>query len=322
MDHNKLLKQYLGDPQAWWARKTCPLREKIESLIDRLETLKQQKPSDYYVLHCLSDAYFILNDYRNALINCPKPEISAKWYLLANRRINLCILANEKVNIYDLLALFNKQVTKYGQQNIEIVSQVSQIILEQWERDKDILIMQYMIEKHPPTPKQIYMIFNGTVFSRPAFGNVMFYKFEEDKELEETIATLSREAENTVREDKGLPKIGEGWISEARLYYEIKEILPKYEVLFHGRPNWLGKQHLDIYIPQLALAFEYQGRQHYEPVDYFGGLEAFLKIQKLDSKKLNLCQKMGVEIVYVKEGYDIHQIKQQILEFVKLKTET
>ena len=67
-----------------------------------------------------------------------------------------------------------------------------------------------------------------------------------------TLLTKSKkEITNIVREVKGLPKIGEGWISETLLYYAVKDSLPEYEVIHHGNPKWLGLQHLDIYIPDL-----------------------------------------------------------------------
>ena len=49
------------------------------------------------------------------------------------------------------------------------------------------------------------------------------------------------------------------------------------EVFHHGNPKWLGLQHVDIWFPKYKIGIEYQGKQHDEPVEFFGGEESFLK---------------------------------------------
>ena len=120
------------------------------------------------------------------------------------------------------------------------------------------------------------------------------------------------------RESIGLPKIGEGWISETDLYYKILNAF-KLEVRHHGRPNWLGMQHLDIYIPELNLAFEYQGIQHEEPIDYFGGINGFLNTKKRDEIKRIKCRENGLTLIYVYPDYKFEDIKQTIQRRITFK---
>ena len=318
MNHNKILTTFLGDSFEWWCSKEYPPRQKLEALITELEILKLKQPDDYYINHCLSDSYFILGDYESALLTCPKPTIGPKWTLLANRRINLCVLSNRPASIYDLFALFNKRVTKYGRDNIYLVAQISDILLRTWESKKGSNIIEYIMTESLSIPRSKHSLYNGTLFSKPALEKGSFYEFQKCLTLEDFVANLSRDAENIVREDKGLPKIGEGWISETHLYYEIKQAFPEYKVLFHGRSDWLGKQHLDIYIPEISLALEYQGIQHSQPVEYFGGIETFKYRQKLDKKKYIKCKKMGIEIMYIEEGYNIVDVIRQITEYISI----
>lgn len=54
--------------------------------------------------------------------------------------------------------------------------------------------------------------------------------------------------------------------------------------------DWLrtfksGKQELDLWIPSLKLAIEYDGEQHFRAVEYFGGESHFLRTQQLDLLK-------------------------------------
>jgi len=116
-----------------------------------------------------------------------------------------------------------------------------------------------------------------------------------------------------LRESKGVPRIGEGWVMETLLYKMVSELFP--DALQHASPHWLKPQHLDIFIPSEQIAIEYHGRQHFEPVDFFGGKDAFLKNQQRDKRKLHLCRKNNVLLVVWR--YDTPVNKEQL--FSKLK---
>lgn len=111
-------------------------------------------------------------------------------------------------------------------------------------------------------------------------------------------------AENNIRQKYGVPLIGEGWISETTLYKNLQELFPQLEVIHHGKPKWLGRMHLDVYIPSLNVAFEYQGKQHYQAVEYFGGHEALEKTKGRDAEKARLCEENRLTLFYIHEGED------------------
>ena len=134
------------------------------------------------------------------------------------------------------------------------------------------------------------------------------YSFSLNSEIESFVAAITREAENTFREERGLPKVGEGWIAETNLYYEIKKAFPEFKVIHHGRPKWLGRQHLDVYIEDISVALEYQGIQHDSPVPFFGGEEAFKLTLKRDLRKKKLCSKNNLKLVFVREGYSLEEV--------------
>lgn len=117
----------------------------------------------------------------------------------------------------------------------------------------------------------------------------------------------SNEPEDRVRKRYGLPPIGEGWISETMLFKTLKKIFPGYKVMHHAKTEWLSRMHLDVFIPDLKIAFEYQGTQHSNPIEYFGGEEAFEKLKKRDEEKSNLCNKNGVKLYYINEGKDFSE---------------
>ena len=42
-------------------------------------------------------------------------------------------------------------------------------------------------------------------------------------------------------------QVGEGWVSETKLFYLLQEKFPELEIVQHASPDWLGRQHLDIF---------------------------------------------------------------------------
>jgi len=124
--------------------------------------------------------------------------------------------------------------------------------------------------------------------------------------------------ENRVRARYGIPPVGEVWISETVLFKNLKNIFSDYEVIHHARPDWLGRQHLDVYIPEKGIAFEYQGVQHEKLVEYFGGKEGLDKRKELDVQKENLCKENNVILIYIYDGedYSVDNIKKRLEKYI------
>ncbi len=85
------------------------------------------------------------------------------------------------------------------------------------------------------------------------------------------------------------------WKHELTLFRTVRKRYP--DTLYQYRPEWLGRQSLDLYIPSLQTAIEYQGIQHYRPVGFFGGEEALSQRRELDRQKRELCEENGVRLI-------------------------
>ena len=130
-------------------------------------------------------------------------------------------------------------------------------------------------------------------------------KLDSTRDFAKSLFTLLRETENEVRAARGIAAIGEAWVSETELLYRVRELLPGVEVIAHGQPKCLGRQHLDIWIPAHAVGIEYHGLQHFQSVQFFGGKEAFQRVQERDNRKRTLCEKNGIRLVEITYDQDI-----------------
>lgn len=90
------------------------------------------------------------------------------------------------------------------------------------------------------------------------------------------------------------------WVRESELYGVIRALFPDHRVLREASPEWLGRMRLDIYLPELNLAIEHQGEQHYQPVVAFGGDEAYARVLERDALKRQSCQEHGVTVIDVR----------------------
>ena len=100
------------------------------------------------------------------------------------------------------------------------------------------------------------------------------------------------------------------WKTEEYVYKIVKKLYKEDGVIYQHRPFFLhsstgGQMSYDIFISGLNVAIEYQGKQHFEPVDYFGGEDAFKKLQKRDAEKKKLSQENGIKLVYINYWEDV-----------------
>ena len=99
------------------------------------------------------------------------------------------------------------------------------------------------------------------------------------------------------------------WKSEELMYECVKKVFSKHEVVHQHRPYFLhtrnGQMSYDVFVYGEKIAFEYQGKQHFEPVEYFGGVEHFEEQRKRDELKLKLSEENGIVLIYVNYWEDI-----------------
>ena len=86
------------------------------------------------------------------------------------------------------------------------------------------------------------------------------------------------------------------WISEQKAYAIVRAKYP--DAKFQYESEWLQGQRLDIFIPSQNAGIEYQGKQHTEAVEFFGGERALKDNQARDRRKKLRCAMNHVKLLY------------------------
>lgn len=120
------------------------------------------------------------------------------------------------------------------------------------------------------------------------------------------------------------------WCPECnKEFYFSEEVCRKvFEQIFckefiNTRPEWMKtdegqRLELDGYCDELNLAFEYQGRQHFE-IGFFGSTQEDLEHQKIrDQKKIQICKQNNVDLIVIRFDQDLNNLPQIIKEQFKI----
>lgn len=95
--------------------------------------------------------------------------------------------------------------------------------------------------------------------------------------------------------------------SQTKLYEKLKESFPNEEILFevgNSFIKWIDGQRFDIYFPKYNIAVEYNGIQHYIPIEHFGGQLKFQMQLEYDELKRQKCKENNCTLFEIKYDYN------------------
>lgn len=117
------------------------------------------------------------------------------------------------------------------------------------------------------------------------------------------------------------PQCSGSWFSEelCRSYFES---ILGYKFI-KTRQKWLKNNNghsleLDGYCKELNLAFEHNGPQHYDDIEYFNSSKPLIEIQKNDMQKINLCNENNITLIVIKELFkntSLNELKNIIVNY-------
>lgn len=125
---------------------------------------------------------------------------------------------------------------------------------------------------------------------------------------------------NTHLMNHGCPKCAKR-TSQVNFYNKLKESL-NLEFIFDAHVDWLGMQSLDIYNSEYNFAIEFNGIQHYQPIEFFGGEEYYNKICELDKLKSEKCLSNNCKLWNIRWDYsedDYNTLITEINNYVNSK---
>ena len=287
--------------------------------------------SNLFLLEFYEEAYKELNSIINKVFITESKLINELFSL--NIKLKRNVVSSNHVLKLASWHNNNVTITKFGNNNIEELLKVLDIIIatnyssgffnEFFVLDKE----RNKLSTHPSDYYHKYYQLGKKSKQKLNEEKVKIYKKPDGTATKNSVekaicshcSNLVREAENTLRISFGAKKVGEGWISETELYYKIKNQFIELEVLQHGRPDWLGRQHVDIWFPDYKIGIEYQGQQHDRPIEFFGGEKSFEENKKRDERKRMLFKENNAFLIEVREGFDFEILCEEIK---KIKSST
>lgn len=110
---------------------------------------------------------------------------------------------------------------------------------------------------------------------------------------------------------------------ESRGESVIEEYLIEHQIQFKPQHTFLDCRNkkplpFDFYIPNMNVCIEYDGIQHFEPVEYFGGVDALKRTQHNDTIKTRYCLSNNIDLLRIKYDQDVNNKLDQFFNNTKL----
>ena len=109
---------------------------------------------------------------------------------------------------------------------------------------------------------------------------------------------------------------------ESRGEKEISEILKKLNINYEREYKFEDCKNInalafDFYLIKYNTCIEFDGKQHFEPNDFFGGVEGFKKILENDQIKNEYCKNNNIHLIRIRYDDDIYlSIDNELMRFL------
>ncbi|MCW3167900.1 hypothetical protein OMO38_05105 [Chryseobacterium sp. 09-1422] len=268
---------------------------------------------------------FILNHYRNVKFWNKREKIDKIFGegLVSPRKYLTYVLfkkenlKTEKI-IHSLLRSLSYS-TKAVISNEEFISFLGRLNFEEIEEFfcLDYLRIHAKIDKISYTLLGDMLVINSGYTRKYSDWDKKIYSSDEIKNIfYSRLKNNYRSLENHIRQEKGFDEVG-SYVMEKHLLNLLTIEFPLYTIISQHSPKWLNGQRFDIFIKELNFAVEYNGIQHFEPVDFFGGIEGLARTQFLDTQKREKALKNGVKIFEINYNQNFNESFSKLVSSLK-----
>lgn len=285
------------------------MEQLAEDLMDLGERYANEEKFSRYCKHWAHDCLLTIGEHERFLeVTEPLVPFAGSTHK-SNVRLNIQFESGLDSPAADLSIIANARPTKFTRENFAPFRDVLSTTFEEIARTEGPWLNR-ILDSDPKRRQHHHYLFAGAPLQEKPY--LKQYAFYTPYEFLEIIRSAVRSAENELRQKMGVPGVGEGWVSETTLFKKIAQTFSETEVIHHGSPPWLGRQHLDIWLPRWKIGVEYHGLQHFQPVEFFGGEAGHAATRERDARKASLCKKHGVRLIVTTEEETAEQVIDQI----------
>jgi hypothetical protein len=90
----------------------------------------------------------------------------------------------------------------------------------------------------------------------------------------------------------GGARIIKQWLKNNKIIYNAEYCLNNFGILN-------CRYRFDFYLPKLNVAIEYDGEQHFKPIEYFGGESEFIQRVRHDRDKDEIAERYGIKVIRI-----------------------
>lgn len=277
----QILKTKIGDlPAILLVAKRWLMTSESVRLRQRIIGKLKSKHEDSSDDSTLSELNTILEKARNGVCDIPQPVQVTATTVLKSLAMSNAKLDGQTAVEHMTKGFFHPLILE---SHIETLAQIVDLKLAEFEKahGKDLV----------------------TMYREIILGNFGFY---EANDVSRAIKTILLEAESEIRAANGLPARGAGWLAESEMVRLLSQKFSPHEVYRQYSPDWLQGMRFDAFIPDFQLAVEYQGEQHFKPIELFGGNEGFAQTTMRDQMKRTLAEQNGIRLEYISYDQDIN----------------
>jgi len=155
------------------------------------------------------------------------------------------------------------------------------------ERAKEALQISCKEDWYRVSHQQLRSLRGGTMLSRFRLGEALRMAYPEETWDERSLQNSAKKSSQRL-----LRLVAQRFFPSLEMVEDYRHA----DLLSNGR-----SLELDLYMPEIELAIEYNGKHHYEELPFFGPLEVY---QRRDEEKRRMCMELGIRLLTVPYWWD------------------